>query len=592
VRSRRGPFAAACLALPLALLASAGRDPSWLRHIVVERNLPAKMRDGVTLYADVYRPEDAGPGKRYPALLLRTPYDKGNPSQSGRLAFTVQAVRRGYVVVVQDVRGQFASEGRFVPYAQEIADGYDTVEWVARLPYVDGRVGTFGLSYPGAAQWMTAPAAPPHLAAIAPAMTFAGPNHFFYHGGVFEADFIEWLLGRQIRERRERGLPYASAEEIERGWRAHGEAWMAFRPLADLPLMRGFDYWAEWARHPIESDYWKPYDIEAQHHLVRVPALNVTGWNDDPYGQPGAIRNFTGMRARGATDAARRGQRLVIGPWTHGVPALSRTSYGGVDYGPDAAVDFVDMQLRFFDRWLKGLDDGFDREAPVRIFVIGDNRWREEWEWPPARAREERWYLRAGGALSREPEPGGAPPATYLYDPRHPIRPPPAPAGGPRDYRAWDGQAGILAFTSPPLERDLEVTGQIVARLWLESTAPDTDVTCRFVEVAPDGTARALTNAYGVLRARYRSTERPRPPAPLPRPEPVELEISLGYTSYVVRAGHRFRLYVTGSVLQGLETHLNTWEPFVSMDQATPATQAVHLDARRRSHVVVPIVPR
>lgn len=351
-----------------AVIAAVPVTPDWLRHIVVERDLAARMRDGVQLYADVYRPEGDG---RFPALLMRTPYDKSGALQSGRLAFTVAAVRRGYAVVVQDTRGQFKSEGRFVPYAQEIADGYDTIEWVASLPYVDGNVGLFGLSYPGAVQWMTAPTRPPHLKAIAPAMTFAHPNHFFYHGGVFEADFVEWLLGRQVRERRRLKLPFVTPDEIDDGWRRHGEQWMQHRPLRDLPLMRAFPYWAEWVDNPIESEYWKPYDIEAQHHLTEIPALNLTGWNDDQYGQPGAIRNFTGMRQRGATRAAREGQRLVIGPWTHGVPTMSRSTYAGVDYGPDAAIDFTETQLRFFDYWLKGVDDGFTSEAPVKIFVMG-----------------------------------------------------------------------------------------------------------------------------------------------------------------------------------------------------------------------------
>ncbi|HEX2445731.1 MAG TPA: CocE/NonD family hydrolase, partial [Vicinamibacterales bacterium] len=368
------PFLLAALFVA-SVIAASPVTPDWLRHIVVERDLTARMRDGVQLYADVYRPEGEG---RFPALLMRTPYDKSEARQSGRLAFTVAAVRRGYVVVVQDTRGQFKSEGRFVPYAQEINDGYDTIEWVAALPYVEGGVGLFGLSYPGAVQWMTAPTRPPHLKAIAPAMTFAHPNHFFYHGGVFEADFIEWLLGRQTRERRRLKLPFVTPEEIDDGWRRLGEQWMQHRPLRDLPLMREFSYWAEWIDNPIESEYWKPYDIEAQHHLIQVPALNLTGWNDDQYGQPGAIRNFTGMRQHGATRAAREGQRLIIGPWTHGVPTMNRTTYTGVDYGPNAAIDFTETQLRFFDYWLKGIDAGVTTEAPVRIFVMGANRWRVE----------------------------------------------------------------------------------------------------------------------------------------------------------------------------------------------------------------------
>jgi uncharacterized protein len=583
------PFYVLRPVLLAAVFIAASVTPDWLRHIVVERDLAARMRDGVRLYADVYRPEASG---RFPALLMRTPYDKSEARQSGRLAFAVAAVRRGYVVVVQDTRGQFKSEGSFIPYAQEINDGYDTIEWVASLPYVDGQVGTFGLSYPGAVQWMTAPTRPPHLKAMSPAMTFAHPNHFFYHGGVFESDFVEWLLGRQTRERRRLKLPFVTEDEIADGWRRDGERWMQHRPLRDLPLMRAFPYWAEWIDNPIERPYWKPYDIEAQHDRIDVPALNLTGWHDDQYGQPGAIRNFTGMRRRGATRPAREGQRLIIGPWTHGVPSMSRTTYAGVDHGPDAAVDFTELQLRFFDYWLKGIDNGFASAAPIRIFTMGPNRWREEWEWPPAGARDDSWFLGPGGTLARERPAPSTSPSRYEYDPRRPVPLPPLSPIGARDWRTTSARGDVLTFTSSALERDTEITGQILAHLWIESTAPDTDVTARILDVAPDGRAMALTNAYGVVRARYRSTEDPQPPSPLPRGEPVELTISLGYTSSVVPRGHRMRVLVMGSLLQGLETHLNTWEPFRSLAQARAATQTVHHDATRASRVVVPVVGR
>lgn len=575
-------------ALLVPLLAASSLQGSWLRHILVERNLAAEMRDGVTLYADVYRPAQEG---RFPALLMRTPYDKDGATQSARLAMTAAAVRRGYVVVVQDTRGQFRSEGRFDPYIQEVLDGHDTIEWVARLPWVDGNVGTFGLSYPVAVQWMTAPTRPPHLKAMAPAMTFAHANHFIYHGGIFEADFLEWLLPRQIRERRERRLPFTMSDEIAVAWARDGQAWMDYRPLRDLPVMKSFDYWAEWIDNPIESEYWKPYDIEAQHPKVQVPALNLSGWNDDPYGQPGAIRNFAGMRARGGTKAARQGQRLVIGPWTHGVPAMSRTTYAGVDYGPNAAIDFVDLQLRFFDRWLKGIDDGYSQDAPIRIFVMGDNRWREEREWPPARTVHTPQYLSSEGTLTGD-EDGGEGATAFAYDPARPVVVPRAPHAGPADWRRVAGSPGVVAFTSEALPQPIEITGQITATIWLTATAPDTDVTVRLLAISPDGRTRALTNAYGSLRARYRSTEAPQPPRPLPHGDPVELTIGVGYTSTVVPAGDRLQAIVTGSMRQGLETHLNTWERFVSMAQARPATLRVHHGPRHPSRVVLPLIPR
>ena len=292
----------------------------WRRYnIVVERDVPARMRDGVSLYADIYRPGDPG---QYPALLMRTPYNKTDAVTD----FVIDAVKHGYVVALQDVRGQYRSEGEFNPYLQEINDGYDSIEWLATQSYVDGKIGTFGLSYPGADQWMTAVTRPPHLAAMVPAMTFANSRHFLYQGGIFEAPILAWYLQRQAKARRQRGLPYSTIEEARAGISKHFDEWVSYVPLDELPLMKDFPIWKEWIDHPDNGPYWAPYDIESQYSKVQVPCLNVTAWNDDDYGQPGATRNFVGMKEHGGSDVARRGQRLLIGPWTHGVPT-SRTDY-------------------------------------------------------------------------------------------------------------------------------------------------------------------------------------------------------------------------------------------------------------------------
>jgi hypothetical protein len=582
----RGTSAASLVLLSVALTASPAQN-DWTAHIRTERDVPVRMRDGVTLYADVYRPDRPG---RFPALLMRTPYDKRGALQSGRQAMTTAAARRGYVVVVQDTRGQFASEGRFLPYAQEIADGYDTIEWVAALPYVDGKVGTFGLSYPGAVQWMTAPTRPPHLVAISPAMTFANANHFFHYGGVFDATWIDWLLDRQIRERKALGLTLTSEAEIARALATDGDRWKLFVPLAELPLMRPFTYWREWVEHPPDSDYWAPYNIDAQHARVQVPALNLTGWNDDGYGQPGAIGNFVGMRRSGGSEAARRGQRLVIGPWTHGVPSLERTVYNGIDYGPNAAVDFTALQLEFFDYWLKGIDAGYSSRAPVQIFVMGDNVWRDEREWPIARTRYDGLFLRSGRSLSAT-APGDEAPDRFQYDPRRPLRLPPPADDGARDWRQFLSQEGLLTYESAPLERDMEITGQILATLWFSTSVGDTDVSLKIFDVGPDGRAVNLAAGPGLLRAKYRTTEGPvRSPRPLVPGEAVELTVSVGYTSYVVRAGHRLVVSIGGSVFP--DVHLNTWEPFRSMTQAVVAENLVHHDRARPSRIVLPVIPR
>ncbi len=580
---------AAVIGVIAALLAISGEatDP-WRRHnIVVDRNVQAKMRDGVTLYADVYRPADPG---RYPALLMRTPYNKAESAG----AFVIGAVKRGYVVALQDVRGQFASEGSFNPYLQEVNDGHDTIEWLAAQPYVNGKVGTFGLSYPGAVQWMTATTRPPHLVAMAPAMTFANARHFIYHGGIFVSPILNWLMQRQVKERRQRGLAYPSIEEIRKAVGEHREEWLMHLPLRDLPVMNDFQVWRDWIDHADNGPYWAPYDIEAQHGQVEVPALNFTGWNDDDYGQPGAIRNFTGMRTRGGSEAARRGQRLVIGPWTHGAPTLDRTTFGGIDFGPNAGFDYSETLLQYFDYWLKGIDEGYTREAPVRYFVMGDNVWREERDWPPPATKYTDLLLAADGALQWSP-PAGDATARFVSDPRNPIRLPGDGliyTSGPRsaDWRIVTARRDVALFTSEPLGRDTEITGQIVARVWIASTAPDTDISMRILDMAPDGTLRNFTVAPGMLRARYRSTEREATPAPLTPNRPVELEINLGYTSYVARAGHRLQVYIGGSVFPYV--HPNTWEPFRSWSQAVPATQTVHLGARYPSRIVVPVLPR
>ncbi len=581
---RHGVWLMAMFGLVAASLSASDRD--WIPGITVEHDLPLKLRDGVTLYADVYRPAKEG---RYPALLMRTPYDKSSePTQSGRLPLTVAAVRRGYVVVAQDVRGQFRSEGFFTPYAQEINDGYDTIEWVAGLPYVNGKVGTFGLSYPGAVQWMAAPTRPPHLVAMAPSMTFASGRHFFYYGGIFDAQFVEWLLGRQIPERRRLGMPLVSEEEIDAAFEKEGDGWQRFVPLGDLPLMSPFKYWKEWIDNPIESAYWKPYDIEAQHHLVQVPALNFTGWNDDAYGQPGAIRNFMGMLKNGGSEAARKGQRLIIGPWVHGVPDLDNTTYDGVDFGPNAVIDYNEPQLRFFDYWMKGIDDGYSNEAPIRIFVMGDNVWRDEREWPPARTEYKSLFLRADRQMASA-APAREQPDTFVYDPHSPVRLPPFTSKG-QDWTLVTSRPDVLTYTTEPLERATEVTGQILAKLWISSTAPDTDFTMKVLDVNQSGVMRRLTSEPGTLRARYRNMEDLAAPAPLPRGQAVELTLSLGYTSYVVAAGHRLRVFVTSSTIPNV--HPNTWEPFTSWSQAISATQTIYHDDAHPSRVILPTIPR
>jgi putative CocE/NonD family hydrolase len=266
----------------------------------------------------------------------------------------------------------------------------------------------------------------------------------------------------------------------------------------------------------------------------------------------------------------------------HGVPSRTRTSYGGLEVGPNAVVDYTEIQLRFFDYWMKGIDNGYSSEPPVRIFVMGDNVWRSENEWPLARTRYTDVFLDAGEKLSNS-APSSPSTAKFVYDPRK-------PASIPPNDTATGVTSQVLAYTSPAFDRPTEITGQILLKLWVASTAVDTDITARLYEVNAVGELRRLTVAPGVLRARYRSTEEPQPPKPLAPNQPTELTINLGYTSYVIPAGHKLRLFVTGSLSPNV--HLNVYAPFVSMDQAVTATQTVQHTSRYPSRIVLPVIPR
>ncbi len=360
--------------------------------LVLETDVPATMRDGVILRADILRPEGDG---RYPAILLRTPYGK---AYEWRDSFAIRAARAGYVVVAQDVRGRYASDGVFRPYHQEGQDGYDTVEWVASLPHVNGKVGMAGLSYPGAVQWLAAMEKPPHLVTITPLMCFSNARHFFFTGGAWDLSWISWFylnIAPDVRARS--GLPGPKTDvEADELWEKHREEWLRFLPLAELPILRdAAPVYYDWLAHPEDGPYWDFANVEARYDEIEIPALNLSGWHDEGYGPVGAIRNFRGTR--------KNGSRLVIGPWRHGTPRLDRIREGELDFGVNAGLDHDELLLRWFDFHLKGEKNGLDREKPVSIFVMGENAWREEDDWPLARRVETPYYLRSGGRLTLEP---------------------------------------------------------------------------------------------------------------------------------------------------------------------------------------------
>ncbi|NOT58289.1 MAG: CocE/NonD family hydrolase [Deltaproteobacteria bacterium] len=580
-----------------------GSRPEY--RITVEKNVPAKMRDGTTLHADVYRPDAPG---RFPVILLRLPYGKHMAADFGDHEFFPA---RGYVVVIQDGRGRFDSEGTYYPLIDEPRDGYDTVEWAAALPYANGLVGTQGQSYLGATQYLLAPTRPPHLRCSFPVSAAADFHQsWVYHtGGAFS-------FGWQI--------PYAiflARNTIDR-LGIKDELWPKIRPdllrginfgnpltpeaYKRLPLMYWADllkdvapYMREYLTHPEDGPYWWAVNIERQHRNINVPMYHVSSWYDIFLRD--ALVHFNGLRSRAMTPEARGGQRLLLGPWAHLFPYTTPTTggTGDIDFGPNAFMDLHDTQLRWFDYWLKGIDNGMMEEAPVRLFVMGTNEWRDEHEWPLARTRYTPCYfhsrgkansLHGDGTLSFEP-PTEEPADQYRYDPADPV---PTSGGntliipvGVKDQREVEARHDVLVYTSDPLEKPLEVTGPLKVVLYASSSAPDTDFTAKLVDVRPDGYAQNI--ADGIVRARYR--ESAMTPKMLTKGEVVELTIDLWATSHVFLPGHRLRVEVSSSNFPRFDRNLNTGDDQATGTRWEVAEQTVFHGQQFRSHILLPVIP-
>ncbi|HEU5383225.1 MAG TPA: CocE/NonD family hydrolase [Ktedonobacteraceae bacterium] len=585
------------------------------QQIVVDYDVPASMRDGVILRANIFRP--AGEGQ-WPVLLTRLPYGKDLPLGSS-IMDPVQVARRGYVVVVQDTRGRFTSEGAWIPFVHEPEDGVDTVAWAAQLPYSNGQVGMYGASYFGFTQWATAIHQPPALKAMIPFQTWNDPfNGVTYRGGALELGSAgSWQLNMalDVLIRRHRGNPqalgqaiYLVVQQID-ALASNGYASLPLSEFAPLKQQEVAPHFFETFRHPLEREYElaQPMHIIGHHHKVTVPTLNVGGWYD--IFLQDTITNFIIMRKEGSTPEARQ-SKLLIGPWSHGgvTNPVGELNFG---FGASAAlidlkIDFVSLQLRWFDHWLKGLDTGLLNEAPIKLFVMGANVWRDEYEWPLARAVETRYYLHSGGHANSLQGDGtltvSAPQVAevhsdqYVYDPANPV---PTRGGallmtpeyrpGPYDQRSIEIREDVLVYTSDVLLTDIEVTGPIKVHLWAVSSVPDTDFVARLVDVHPDGYAQNLTD--GIIRARYRNFENGEAPSLLEPGVAYKYEIDLWATSNLFKAGHRIRLDVTSSCFPRWDRNPNTGHDFGADAELAVAHTTILHDSEHPSFIVLPIVP-
>lgn len=564
--------------------------------LVYERNVEVKMRDGVILRADVYRPRAEG---KLPVLLERTPYDKNNGVDTGLLG-----AARGYVVIIQDVRGRYASDGEWYTFKHESDDGYDTVEWAAALPYSDGRVGMFGGSYVGATQMLAAIAHPPHLAGICPEITASNYHeNWTYQGGAFEQWFGEsWTTG-------------LAEDTVTRAVSDHENALdgvevlpLTRYPLFNFPASSGMPsssgelapYFLDWLAHPSYDDYWKRWSIEEHFAAINVPILHVAAWYD--IFQGGSLRNYTGIKAQGG-EVARKGQHLLV---TIGGHAGDGRKVGDVDFGPNAPFDERETTFRWYDYLFKRVANEFSGK-PVKIFVMGTNQWREEDDWPLARSQRQKYFLHSAGeansvhgdgTLSQVPPKASAPPREssdqYVYNPATPV---PTTGGplccdwahlkpGPRDQRQVEERKDVLIYSTPPFPEDMEVTGPVALELYAKSSAVDTDFTAKLVDVWPDGFAQNLTE--GIIRARYRdSREKPQCMNP---GQIYLLLVDLWSTSNVFRKGHALRLEISSSNFPRFDRNLNTGEPAAVGMSYVSATNTIYHDAEHPSALIVPLV--
>jgi len=546
-------------------------------RVTIHSGVAVAMRDGVKLTADIYQPEAEG---KFPVLLERTPYNRaGGAGSASAMA------AHGYVVVIQDTRGRFDSQGEFYPFRYESQDGYDTVEWAAGLPYANGKVGMFGGSYVGATQMLAALSSPPHLVAIQPYVTASEyyDGWTYQNGALMQWFASSWSSGLAVDTLRRK----ASGLQDPKSWVAQLPV-DTYRMLELPPVSALAPYFSDWVAHERDDDYWRPWKISDHYAEMNVKALHAGGWHD--IFLKGTIQNYVGMRS---ASPARADQRLLLGPWAH-ADTSPEGKIGDVTFGKSAVLDSDGTILRWYDYALKGVRNEYATGAPVRLFIMGENAWRDEREFPLARTRYTKYYLR-NGALSTD-APGAEEPAAYEYDPASPV---PTIGGrlccgnnqlppGPADQRPNEGRTDVLVFSTPPLTKDVEATGWVKATLYASSSAVDTDFTALLADVEPSGYARFLTD--GVARARYRnSTTRAEPIEP---GKIYEYAIDLWATSNLFKAGHRIRLYVSSSNFPRFNRNLNTGEPIAGSARLVKASQRIYHDAQHPSTLVLPVIPR
>jgi uncharacterized protein len=567
-------------------------DVAPRNDILIDNLVAIRMRDGVTLYADVYRPVGDG---RFPVLISRTPYSTERfPTAYDAAVYFAQ---RGYVYVFQDVRGRHESEGTWMPFFSNEKDGYDTIEWAAKQKWSDGRVAMQGGSYLGQNQWRAAQAAPPALVTIFPMVASTSIYHDWMtlNGGWRLSFNFGWGPVRQESRIMQNPGPHT----IDGLHAIHYDDVQKHLPLNTMQqrVGRHAKFYDDWLAHPDYDDYWKPLNAEEVFDKVTIPVHTFGGWFD--IFSQGTLRGYVGMSHKGGSEKARTGSNLVIGPWGHG----PSQKFGAIDFGPTANVDPLPLQLRWYDYWLKGIDNGLASEPPVKLFVMGRNQWAYEREYPIARTQYRPFYFNSNGQANTAAGDGRlswTKPADvsiadrFKYDPANPV---PSLGGnnccgtptptGPQDQRPIEKRPDVLVYTSDVLQEELEVTGPVKVVLFASTDAVDTDFAAKLVDVYPDGTSYNM--AEGIVRARYR--ESLSKPTLLKPGQVYRFDIDLVGTSVAFLKGHRVRVQITSSHFPQFDRNPNTGAKFGTSAEVKAAEQSVYHDAERASHILLPVIP-
>ncbi len=561
----------AALALPFAVnvgeLNGAERESGPVHAVRHEVKVPVPMRDGVELAAEIYRPDAPG---RFPALMLLRYFRGGH--QTGRGEFFAQ---RGYAVALVDCRGRYDSGGKWTPYVNDPQDGYDAQQWLGSQEWCNGKIGTFGLSYNAFTSYMAAPLGSPHLKCI---FARSGQQTNFghlYNDGVMQLNVVF-----------EFGLHTKQGSQTQRIFPVDHPHYRRLPLIGAVDEFDGVEHVKDWFRHSRYDDYWKVYGIKGKYPRIKAPGYFITGWYDNLLHEN--WRNFTGFRRQGGSEAARKGSKILVGNWAHG----GSSGYPGL----------LDLQLRWYDHWLKGIDNGIDKEPPIKLYVMGRDEWRDENEWPLARTRFTKLYLHSGGqansaagdgTLSTSPPAEGSPADRFTYDPENPVYTlggqisTHGDVRGAKDRRSVQERKDVLVYTTEPLTEDLEVTGPVDLVLYFSSSAVDTDFTGTLSDVHPEG--RAIHVCEGIRGVTFRES--------LENPTPIEpgrvyrLTISLWETSMVFRAGHRIRLEVSSSNFPRYARNQNTGLALGTSALVEKAEQTVYHDAEHPSHLILPVIP-